>query len=371
MKTIPFMDLRPEYEQMSGRIDAAIRRVIKRGRFIMGEELWLFEEEFARYIGVNHAIGVNSGSDALFLALRALGVGRGDEVVTASHSFISTADAITRNGATPIFVDIDPSTYCLDVSRVESAITRKTRAIIPVHLYGHTADMPAVLALARKHKLHVIEDACQAQGAEYRGKKAGSFGRMGCFSFYPTKNLGAYGDGGMVTTNSSILAGKIRKLRNYGETQKYFYDQEGINSRLDELQAAILRVKLRSLDARNERRRRLAALYDSLLEDADVITPQVADGVKHAYYLYVIRCRRRDALRRHLLDNGIAPLIHYPIPIHRQKAYRRFNVKRANLAVTEECAKSVLSLPLYPELDQASVTYIAEAVRRFGRKAKS
>jgi len=365
------MDLRPEYEEMSGRIDAAIRKVIERGRFIMGEELRRFEEEFARYIGVGHAVGVNSGSDALFLALRALGVGRGDEVITASHSFISTADAITRNGATPVFVDIDPSTYCLNVSRAESAITLKTKAIIPIHLYGHPADMPAVMALARKHKLHVIEDACQAQGAEYGGKKAGSFGRMGCFSFYPTKNLGAYGDGGMITTDNSILAGKLRRLRNYGETQKYFYDQEGINSRLDELQAAILRVKLRSLDSRNERRRRLAALYDSLLEDAGVVTPRVADGVKHAYYLYVVRSRRRDSLRRYLLENGIDTLIHYPVPIHRQKTYRRFAPKTEDLAVTEECAKSVLSLPLYPELDPASVTFIAETVRRFGRKAKS
>jgi len=365
------MNLRLEHKEIGGRIDRAIRRVIKRGRFIMGEELERFEDEFARYIGVKHAIGVNSGSDALFLALRALGLGRGDEVITASHSFISTADAITRSGATPVFADIDPVSYCLDASCIESAISRKTKAIIPVHLYGHPADMSAILLLARKHGLYVVEDACQAHGAEYQGRKVGGLGQMGCFSFYPTKNIGAYGDAGMITTNSGILSGTLRKLRNYGETRKYYFGQEGVNSRLDELQAAVLRVKLRSLNERNERRRRLAGLYNSLLKNAGIIAPKEASGVKHVYHLYVIRYRKRNALQQYLKNNGIQSLIHYPVPIHRQKVYAHHPFKSGELTVTEEYAKTVLSLPLYPELAPTSIAMIVKDIRRFTKQEKA
>ena len=329
----------------------------------MGEELERFEDEFSKYMGTKCAIGVNSGSDALFLALQALGIGKGDEVITVSHTFISTVDAIARNGAKPVFVDIDPKIYCIDVTKIEEKITKKTKALLPVHLYGHPAEMDAIIKIAKKHNLPVIEDACQAHGAEYRGKKVGNIGDIGCFSFYPVKNLGAYGDGGMVVTNNSELARKLRMLRNYGQPKKYYHDFIGVNSRLDEMQAAILRVKLKNLDNWNSSRRRFAHIYDMLLKDADVVIPVEKGYAKHVYHLYVIRHKNRDRLQQHLSKNGVQTQIHYPIAVHRQKAYLNLGL-RAKLPITEKISGEILSLPMHPFLKEDEIRTIAQCIRK-------
>ena len=361
---IPFVDLKREYAEIKGEINNVIQRVLERQWFILGEELERFEKEFAKYIGVKHAIGVNSGSDALYLAIKALSIGKGSEVITVSHTFISTVDAIIRNGAKPVFVDIDPETYTIDVNQIEKKITKGTKAIIPVHLYGHPADMDPIMEIAEKYGLYVIEDACQAHGAEYKGRKAGSIGYIGCFSFYPVKNLGAYGDAGMVVTNNEELAEKLRMLRNYGSPKKYHHDYTGVNSRLDEIQAAILRVKLRHLDEWNEKRRKIAKLYNELLEDSDVITPIEKEWAKHVYHLYVIRHRERNKLQRHLAENGIQTQIHYPIPVHKQRAYLNLG-HTARLPVTEKICKEILSLPMHPWLKEEEIEYISEIIKEF------
>ena len=360
---IPFIDLTREYAEISEEITQAIQRVVKRGWFILGEEVKHFEEEFSKYVGTKYGIGVNSGSGAIFLALKALGIGKGDEVITVSHTFISTVDAIVRNGAKPVFVDIEPDTYCIDVTKIEGKITKKTRAILPVHLYGHPADMKPIMEIAQKYNLYVIEDACQAHGAEYKGKKVGSIGDLGCFSFYPIKNLGAYGDGGMIVTNNEELAEKLRMLRNYGQSKKYYHDFVGVNSRLDEIQAAILRVKLKYLDEWNERRRKVATLYNELLEDSMIVTPIEKEYAKHVYHLYVIRYKNRGMLQQHLSKNGIQTQIHYPIPIHKQKAYLNlgFNV---HLPVTEKICDEILSLPMHPWLKNYEVSSITEVIKK-------
>jgi dTDP-4-amino-4,6-dideoxygalactose transaminase len=356
---ITFVDLQAEYAEISQEIAQAIQRVLKSGWFILGGEGERFEEEFAKYIGSKYGIGVNSGSDALFLGLKAVGVGEGDEVITVSHTFISTADAIVRNGAKPVFVDIDPETYCIDVSKIEERIAGRTKAILPVHLYGHPADMEPVMELARKYRLFVVEDACQAHGAEYKGRKVGSIGDLGCFSFYPIKNLGAYGDGGMVVTGDEELAGKLRMLRNYGQPQKHHHDFVGVNSRLDEIQAAILSAKLKHLDEWNEKRRRVAKLYDELLGNPHIIKPFKKEYAKHVYHLYVIRCKERDKLQQHLLANGIQTQIHYPMPVHRQKAYQGLAAD-TKLEVTERICHEILSLPMYPLLGKDKVKTIVQ-----------
>src|SRR5665213_506424 len=301
---IPFVDLATSDERAASQIAGAIDRVVKRGRFILGEELAAFEDEFAAYCQTTHCIGMNSGTDALHLALLACGVGPGDEVITVSHTFIATALAITWTGATPVFVDIDPVTYTIDVNEAAAAITPATKAILPVHLYGQCADMDGILSLARKHNLKVIEDAAQAHGDTFHGRSAGSMGDAGCFSFYPTKNLGAYGDGGAVTTNDPGLADSLRWLRNYGQTRKYHHESMGYNTRLDEIQAAILRVKLTQLDTANARRKSLAACYGGAF-DAQFHAPNIADGRDHVFHLYIIQSSSREALQRHLLSNGI------------------------------------------------------------------
>jgi dTDP-4-amino-4,6-dideoxygalactose transaminase len=358
---INIVDLHKEYAEISQEINRTFQRVVKSGWFILGEEVERFEEEFSKYIGTKYAIGVNSGSDALLLALQALGIGKGDEVITVSHTFISTADAIVRNGAKPVFVDIDPDTYCIDVTKIEERITKRTKAIIPVHLYGHPADMQPIVEIARKYKLSVIEDACQAHGAEYKGKRAGSIGDIGCFSFYPIKNLGAYGDGGMAVTDNQELATRLGMLRNYGQSKKYYHDFIGVNSRLDELQAAILRVKLRHLDEWNEKRRKAARLYDKLLKDAGLIVPTEKEYAKHVYHLYVIRCSEREKLRQHLLENDIQTQIHYPIPVHKQKAYLSL-AANTNLPVTEKICQEIISLPMHPFLRDEEIYAVAECV---------
>ena len=356
---IPFINLKREYAEISKEITQATQRVLKRGWFILGEEVERFEDEFSNYIGTKYAIGVNSGSDALYLALQALGIGKGDEVITVSHTFISTVDAVMRNGAKPVFVDIDSDTYCMGVTKIEQLITNRTKAILPVHFYGHPADMQPIMEIARKYKLIVIEDACQAHGAEYKGNKAGSIGDIGCFSFYPVKNLGSYGDGGIAVTDDKELAIKLRMLRNYGQSKKYYHDFVGVNSRLDELQAAVLRVKLKHLNEWNEKRRKAAKIYDQLLRDAGVIIPVEKKYAKHVYHLYVIRDKKRDRLQQHLLANGIQTQIHYPIPVHKQKAYAELG-HAAKLPVTERICNEILSLPMHPFFREDEIHAIVE-----------
>ena len=355
---IPFVDFKRENEEIGQEMLQVIQRVLKSGWFILGEETEKFEDEFSKYIGAKFGIGVNSGSDALYLAVKSLGISAGDEVITVSHTMISTVDAITRNGAKPIFVDINPETYLMDTSKVEAKISDKTRAILPVHLYGQPEDMDPLMEIAEKHGLNVIEDACQAHGAKYRNVKVGSIGDIGCFSFYPTKNLGAYGDGGMLTTSNKELADKLIKMRNYGQSAKYYHDFVGVNSRLDEIQAAILRSKLHHLDEWNEKRRKTAKLYTDLLSKTEVKTPIEKEYARHVYHLYVIRHKHRDKLQEYLLKQGVQTLIHYPIPVHNQRAYMRSD----KLPITEKICGEILSLPIYPWLKEDEVKTISEHI---------
>jgi dTDP-4-amino-4,6-dideoxygalactose transaminase len=345
---------RAQYESHRADIDAAMARVLSAGRYILGAEVEAFENEFAAYCGVGHGVGVGSGTEALHIALAAAGVGAGDEVITVAHTAVATAAAIRMCGATPVFVDIDPNTYTIDPARIE--VTKKTKAIVPVHLYGHPADMDAIMAIASKHELLVVEDCAQAHGARDRGRRVGSIGDIAAFSFYPTKNLGAIGDGGAIVTNSKELAERARLLREYGWAERYVSSIEGWNSRLDEIQAAILRVKLRTLDADNQRRREIAARYERALEG-----PRTRKDAEPVYHLYVIASERRDALQQHLRERGIGALVHYPVPVHRQPAY----LSHVSLPVTENAAKTVLSLPMYPELTDGEQTATIDAVRVF------
>jgi dTDP-4-amino-4,6-dideoxygalactose transaminase len=358
---ISMNDFKREYAAINTEIIPAISRVLKSGWYILGEEGNKFEQEFSKYVGGRFGVGVNSGSDALYLAVKALGVSRGNEVITVAHTMISSVDAITRNGAKPVFVDVDPSTYVMDVPKIEAKISKKTKAIIPVHLYGHPVDMDPLTELAEKYGLYVIEDACQAHGAEYKQAKVGGIGHVGCFSFYPTKNLGAYGDGGMILTNDEELANKLKKIRNYGQSKKYYHDFVGVNSRLDEIQAALLRTKLHHLDQWNEKRRNLAKLYTELLSNSDVITPIEKEYAKHVYHLYVVRHKQREKLQSYLLKRGIQTLIHYPIPVHAQKAY----MSPVKLPVTEKICTEVLSLPINPWLKEDEVRMISENIMKY------
>ena len=357
---VPFFNAKREHAALHRQILEALERVCESGQFILGDEVAAFEREFSSYVGAKYGISVNSGSDALFLTLKALGITNDCEVITVSHTFISTADAIVRCGATPVFVDVEPDTYCLNTAKIEEKITERTKAILPVHLYGHPADLHEVVKLAEQYGLLVVEDGCQAHGTEYKGKKVGSFGNAGCFSFYPTKNLGGYGDGGLVTTNDCSLAQKVELLRNYGQSRKYCHNVVGINSRLDEVQAAILRVKLARLDEWNEIRRRLAALYKETLERTDVVLPREKTYAKHVYHLFVIQVADRDKTQRLLQKKGIQTQIHYPIPVHKQKAYAAFE-RSKDLGMTETICKNILSLPLYPSLTTDEATLIARS----------
>lgn len=361
---IKMFDFEREYKEIGKEVRKAIIKVFKIGQFILGEEVVNFEKEFSSYIGAKYGIGVNSGSDALYLAVKSLGIGIGDEVITVSHTFVSTIDAIVRNGAKPVFVDVDPETYTMDTTQIQDKITGRTKAIIPVHLYGHSADMNSINEIAKKNNLFVIEDACQAHGSEYKGKKVGSIGNIACFSFYPTKNLGAYGDGGMIVTNSEEIAKRLKMLMNYGQSKKYFHDFVGVNSRLDEIQAAILRVKLRHLDEWNEKRRKIAKLYDNLLKDSNFILPIEKDYAKHVYHLFVIRSRNRDELQQYLLKNGIQTQIHYPTPVHKQKAYLNLGIK-AILKNTESIVSEILSLPMNQWLANEEIEIVARKLREW------
>jgi dTDP-4-amino-4,6-dideoxygalactose transaminase len=364
--SIPLVDLKAAYHRLQAEIDAATVRVLAGGWYILGPEVSAFEAEFAAYLGVEHAVGVASGTDAVLLALRALGVGPGDEVITVAHTAVATVAAIELAGATPRFVDIDPATYTLDPVQLAAAVTPRTRAIVPVHLYGAPADMDAVLAVARAHELRVIEDCAQAHGARYKGHMVGTLGDAAAFSFYPTKNLGALGDGGAVATNRPEVAERLRLLRQYGWRERYVSDVAGMNSRLDELQAAILRVRLRYLDAENEARRRLAARYDAALAGLPVTRPTARPDDKAVYHLYVIRAAARDTLAAHLSAHGIGTGVHYPVPVHRQPAYAHLGYGPGSLPATEAAAGEVLSLPMYPDLPEAAVETVGAAIRAFG-----
>ncbi|MEI6567707.1 MAG: DegT/DnrJ/EryC1/StrS family aminotransferase [Verrucomicrobiota bacterium] len=346
-------------------IDAAIRRVLDKGWYILGQEVAALEKEFAAYIGVTHGIGVGSGTEALHLALAAAGVGTGDEVITVSHTALATVSAIELLGARPVLVDIEPDYYTMDPTRLEAAVTPKTKAIIPVHLYGQPVNLDPILDIARKRGLMLIEDCAQCHGAMYHGRRAGSFGQMACFSFYPTKNLGALGDGGTVVTGDAELAARIRALREYGWTERYVSHLAGWNSRLDELQAAILRVKLPHLDADNATRAHLAATYGAQLSGSSLELPRSRAECAHVFHLYVARCPNRDALQTHLKQRGIGALVHYPVPVHLQPAYRGRLCAAGALPETEMAAQEILSLPMYPELTEVQQSAVVQAVREF------
>lgn len=358
--TIPFNDLRPQYSAIQAEIDAAVAGVLAGGWFILGPELEAFEREFAAWCGAAYGVGVASGTDALHLALRACGVGPGDEVISVAFTAVPTINAISLTGARPVLVDVDPRTRTMDPAAAAAAITARTRAIMPVHLYGHPADMAPLQALARQHGLWLIEDAAQAHGTAYQGRRAGTLGHLAAFSFYPTKNLGAYGDAGMVVTDDPALAERLRLLRNYGQTDRYHHQIEGLNSRLDELQAAILRVKLRHLDAWTAARRERAARYAARLQR--VAPPVEAPGAHHVYHLYVVEVPRREAVQQALAARGVGTLVHYPIPAHRQPAYAHLGLPSGALPVSERLGDTVLSLPLYPELSLADVDTVAAAL---------
>ncbi|MBN1559547.1 DegT/DnrJ/EryC1/StrS family aminotransferase [candidate division KSB1 bacterium] len=365
MRDIPFGNLKRHYASIRDEIDAAVHRVLESGWYILGNELSQFEKEFADYVDVKHSIGVGSGTEALHLALVAAGVGRGDHVITVANTAVPTLSAISFAGAVPIFVDIDPDSYCINAAKIEAAITAKTRAIVPVHLYGHACDMPTIMDIARQHDLKVIEDCAQAHGAKNNGQMVGTFGDYGCFSFYPSKNLGAFGDAGIVVTNDTAEAEKLIKLRNYGQSKRYYHDSIGFNSRLDELQAAILAAKLPHLHGWIQRRQEIAALYCLNVRNRDIHLPLVQDGIEHVYHLFVIRHQRRDELRRYLQEHGVGSQIHYPVPCHLQAAYAFLGIKNGSLPVTENYAQTVLSLPNYPELLDDEINYICDILNEF------
>jgi dTDP-4-amino-4,6-dideoxygalactose transaminase len=366
---IPLNDTRAQYETLKDDLLQAVEGVMERSWFILGENVAAFEREFAEYCGAKHAVGVSSGTDAIHLACAALGIGRGDEVLTSTHTATFTALGISMSGATPTFADIEPDTGNIDPSKIEAAITARTKAIMPVHLYGQMADMGPIMEIARRYGIPVIEDAAQAHGATYRGKCAGSIGVMGCFSFYPTKNLGAYGDGGAITTDDPELAQVLRELRNGGQRERYNHVRLGVCDRLDELQAAILRVKLPHLDAWNRARRENARRYDRLLAQADLPVRPLAlrDYGESAMHLYVVRVDPgvRDALTVHLNARGIMAMIHYPTPVHLQEAYRFLGLGRGSYPRAERLASEIVTLPMYPELAEGQVWAVVEAVREF------
>ena len=362
---VDVFSLKKQYEEIKDEIKVPMENVMRSGGFILGQDVGLFEQEFADYCGVKHGVGVNSGTDALFLACLACEIGKGDEVIVMPYTYIATTLAISMAGASPVFVDIEEKTYNIDASKIEKAITKKTKAILPVHLYGHPADMDPIMAIARKHKLKVIEDCAQAHGALYKDKKIGSFGDASCFSFYPTKNLGAFGDGGMVLTNSEEIKARLLLLRDYGRKGRYEHILKGYNSRLDTLQAAILRVKLKHLDEWDEKRRKNAHLYTKLFKEnnIDLVLPYEADYAKHVYHLYPVRVKDRKSVMEKLAEKGIWTLIHYPIPVHLQEAYKDLGHKKGDFPVSEKCCEEILSLPMYPELSEEDIRYVVASFK--------
>lgn len=361
---IPCANPKAQYLSCRDEINSAIQNVLDSGWYILGKEVKQFEQEFAAFNNVRHAIGVGSGTEALHMALRAMDVGPGDEVITTAHTAVATASAIVLSGATPAFVDIEPDYFTIDPYQIEPAITPKTKAIIPIHIYGQPADMDAIMGIAQKHDLKVIEDCAQAHGAKYNGKRVGSIGDVGCFSFYPTKNLGAIGDGGAVVTNDDSLARKIKLLREYGWEKRYISSKEGWNSRLDEVQAAILRIKLKKLDSDNDRRRELADNYKKELSELPLELPIVREGTTHVYHLFVIKTDQRNKLKEYLQKNGIQTTIQYPVPIHHHQFYSDI-LGKASLPVTEKRASIILSLPMYPEFEEADQKQTIDVLHNF------
>lgn len=364
-QSIPLVDLRAQYEPLKEEIFASWEEILSSMRLFLGPNTQAFEKEFAAYCGATDAIGVSDGTSAIHIALRALGVGVGDEVITPSHTFIATAEAIMLAGATPVFVDIDPRTFLIDVSQIEKYITSKSRVILPVHLYGQCVDMDPLLEIAKKHNLYVIEDACQAHGARYKGRRAGSMGDFGAFSFYFSKNLGAYGEGGMITTQDADLAHRVRMIRDHGSEKRYYHETLGWNGRLDELQAAVLRIKLRHLEDWNQKRNQNAAQLSQALAGMDLVTPFTAPGNEHIFHLFVIQTEQRDALRDYLNAQGIGTGIHYPVPIHLQKSCAHLGNQPGSLPVTEAAVDRILSLPMYAELTPEQIAQIASTIRAF------
>jgi dTDP-4-amino-4,6-dideoxygalactose transaminase len=366
--TIPASSPLASYLARKESIDTAVRNVLERGGYILGQEVAAFEGEFAAFAGCTHGIGVGNGTEAIHLALKACGIGTGDEVITVSHTAVATVAAIEAAGAVPVLVDIEPDYFTLDPYKLASAVSSRTKAVIPVHLYGQPAELEGILDITRTMGIRVIEDCAQAHGATYRGKPVGSWGDMACFSFYPTKNLGAFGDGGMVTTNDTDLAGRCRLLREYGWAERYISSIPGGNSRLDEIQAAVLRVKLQTLDDDNDRRRSIASRYSRLLAGAPLKLPGTRPRGTHVFHLYVARTGKRDRLRSFLAERGIGTLVHYPVPVHMQPAYRdRLRLGDA-MAQTEKAAGEIVSLPMYPEMTETEVEAVAMVVREFLEK---
>lgn len=360
---VPFVDLKAQYQTIKPEVDAAIARVIESTTFIMGREVAAFEKSFAEYVSAGFCIGVNSGTAALQLALMACGIGEGDEVIVPSFTFFATAEAVSVLGAKPVFVDIDPVSYTITAAGVEKAITSRTRAIIPVHLYGQSVDLDPIVALAERHDLYVIEDAAQAHGAEYKGKRVGALGDAGCFSFYPSKNLGAYGEAGAIVTNDEDLAARLRLLRDHGSTSKYAHAIVGYNFRMEEIQAAVLNVKLSHLDDWNNQRRARAAVYSEALTDATLKLPREMEYARHVYHVYAVQCDNRDEIQQRLAARGIQSGVHYPIPIHLQAAYASLGYRAGDLPITERLAERVLSLPMFAELTDDQQRAVADAAR--------
>ncbi|HIK55838.1 MAG TPA: DegT/DnrJ/EryC1/StrS family aminotransferase [Synechococcales cyanobacterium M55_K2018_004] len=375
MNSIPPLDLTQQYETISDEVNAAVLAVLASGQYINGPIVADFEQQFAQYIGTTECVTCNSGTDALFLAMRAYGIGPGDEVITTPFTFFATAEMVTAVGATPVFVDIDPDTFNLNLDLIEAAITPRTKAIAPVHLFGQPVDMTRLMAIARKHSLLVIEDCAQATGATWQGQRVGSIGHIGCFSFFPTKNLGACGDGGAITTNDSVIAAKIRMLREHGSRQRYYHEAIGTTSRLDALQAAILRIKLQRLDQWNAQRRAVAAYYSQLLTPLpNLVTPTVIPGGEHTWHQYTIRLtatdgqttrdgKVRDRVKSFLQAQGISSMIYYPVPLHQQAVYQSLNYQPGQLPVVEQVAHEVLSLPMFPELTPEQQERIVYALK--------
>ncbi|MBU7033527.1 MAG: DegT/DnrJ/EryC1/StrS family aminotransferase [Theionarchaea archaeon] len=367
---VPFVDLSRQYENFKDEMNSTIGEVLQKGTFVLGEKVRQFEEEFSSYCGVTHGIGVNSATDALTLALKATGVKENDEVLVPVNSFIATANIVVFCGATPVFVDIESDTLNIDPEKARAAITKKTKAIIPVHLHGHPADMDPLIDIAQEHDIAIIEDCAQAINALYKGKKVGSLGDIGCFSYYPTKNLGAYGDGGMAITDDDDLAEKIRLLRNYGRTEKEYkqtYEHRliGYNSRLDELQAAVLSLKLKYLDAWTEKKRKLSAQYAELLSNTkDLVCPVEKPYARHVYWDFCVKVKKRDHIEKALAEKGIHTAVLYRIPIHLQEAYRYMGLKEGSYPVAEQCSREILSLPLFPELTEKELGYVATELKK-------
>lgn len=363
MKEVPFLELGQTYSEIKGELDAAYQRVMNSGWYILGEEVAAFEQEFAAYCGTKHCVGVGNGLEALQLILRAYGIGPGDEVIVPANTYVATWLAVSNSGATVVPVEPNERTFNLDPRRIEMAITAKSRAVLPVHLYGQPAEMDAINEVAGKHGLKVIDDAAQAHGARYRDRKVGSLGHAAGWSFYPTKNLGAYGDAGAVTTDDDELAERVRLLRNYGSKGKYYNVEKGVNSRLDELQAALLRVRLRHLDEWNARRAAIAERYLKELEGARLMLPFVAEGAVPVWHLFVIRSKMRDALQKQLKEAGVNTLVHYPVPPHLQEAYRDLQAPSGSFPITEAIHREVLSLPIGPQLSESDQARVVQAVK--------